>query len=305
MAETVPFITAEDVEDRLDWLDLVAAIKAGHRGPAAELGDQFLRRGSDTLLSRAAWIDGQGIAVKSMSVFPGNRDLPSIQGAVLLFDDTNGRVEAVIEGQLVTKWKTAGDSLTGASYLARKDSTSLLIVGAGTVAGSLIEAYRALFPEIEITIWNRTMARAEQLAAVHDGVTVEADLSVAVGQADIIATCTMSACPVLNGEWLRPGQHLDMIGAYREDMREGDDAVILRSRIFVDSRETTVPHIGEIKTPISAGLISESDVLGDLYDLEADRAGRQSDDDITLFKNGGGAHLDLMTARMILTAYRS
>ena len=303
---TVPFITAGDVAGRLDWLRIADAIAAGHRGARAEIGDTFLRRGADTLLSRSAWIDGLGAAVKSVIVCPGNagRGLASVNGAMLVFDDTTGLVEAVIDSALITAWKTAADSLLGARLLARPDSRRLLILGAGSVAENLVAAYRAGFPGIEIAVWNRTAERARALAA-RTGIAVAEDLPAAVAQADIVATATMSTAPVLAGEWLREGQHLDLIGAYRADMREADDAALRRSRIFVDSIETTIGHIGELMDPLARGVIARADVLGDLHDLVAGRVGRRSDGEITLFKNGGGAHLDLMVGREILAAWRA
>lgn len=296
-------ITANDAEGRLDWLALSEALAEGHRGPEAKLGDQFLTRRGDTLLSRAAWIDGQGVAVKSVTVLPDNpaQGLPSVNGAMLLFEDRTGQLEAVIDSALVTKWKTAGDSLLGARLLARKDASRLLIVGAGAVARSLVEAYRAGFPGIAITIWNRSADKARALAE-ELGLEVAEDLATAVPQADIVACCTMAKTPLLKGEWLRSGQHVDLIGAFTKDMREADDEALRRARIFVDSRETTLDHIGELKIPLAEGTISRGDVLGDLYQLVAGQAGRESDADITLFKNGGGAHLDLMTGRYILAA---
>lgn len=301
----VPYICAGDVAGRLEWTRIAEAIAQGHRGPRAEISDHFLGRGDDTLLSRAAWIDGQGVAVKSVTVFPGNpsRGLPSIHGAMVIMEDDTGQVEAVIDSALVTRWKTAGDSILGAKLLARKDAARLLIVGAGTVAGSLIEAYREAFPGIEIAIWNRNAARAEELAA-EAGVAVAADLAAAVGEADIVSTATMATEPVLRGDWLRAGQHVDLIGAFRPDMREADDEALRRARVFVDSIETVLGHIGELRDPLERGVIGRDDVLGDLYDLVAGRVGRGTPEDITLFKNGGGAHLDLMTGRAILQAWR-
>jgi ornithine cyclodeaminase/alanine dehydrogenase-like protein (mu-crystallin family) len=301
----VPVIGAADVEHRLDWREMVAALAEGHRGPAPRIGDLFLTRGEDTLLSRSAWIDGLGVAVKSVTVVPGNpaRGLPSVHGALVLFGDATGRVEAVIDAGLVTKWKTAADSVLGATLLARAGSRRLLIVGTGAVAASLVEAYRAVCPGIEVTVWGRSPEKALAFAAAH-GVAAAGDLAAAVGAADVVATATMAREPVLRGEWLRPGQHLDLIGAFRADMREADDDAIRRARVFVDSRETTVGHIGELMIPIAAGVMRAEDVAGDLADLVAGRAGRRSDDEITLFKNGGGAHLDLMTARVILAVWR-
>ncbi len=297
----VPYIRADDVEHLLDWNDLADALQAGHRMATPEIADQFLHRDGDTLLSRAAWIDGVGVAVKSVTVMPGNaaQGLPSVHGAMVLFEDKTGQIEAVIDSALVTKWKTAGDSVLGARLLARPDSKRLLIVGAGTVAASLIEAYRAVFPDIEISIWNRTKAKAEGL-----GVSVVDDLAAAVREADIISCATMATDPVIKGEWLRDGQHIDLIGAFKADMREVDDLAMQRASIFVDSRATTVKHIGELMIPIASGAISETDVVGDLYDL-LQGGGRTSDDEITLFKNGGGAHLDLMTGQEILKAWKN
>ncbi len=302
---SVPYLTAGDVEYRLDWIAMTEALASGHRGPRADISDQFLTRGPDTLLSRAAWIDGMGVAVKSVTVMPGNsaRGLPSIHGALVLFEDRGGEIVAVIDSGLVTRWKTAADSLLGARLLARPDAKRLLIVGAGDVAASLVEAYRSGFPGIAVAIWNRSAEKARALAE-RSGATAVEDLAAAVPQADIVATATMSTAPVLMGDWLRPGQHLDLIGAYRADMREADDRALTRARIFVDSLETTVEHIGELKDPLARGVIARADVLGDLYGLVAGTAGRRSPDEITLYKNGGGAHLDLMTGREILRVWQ-
>lgn len=313
---SLPFIRAEDVAGLLDWSTVMGALEAGHRRPRADLGDLLLQRGEDSILNRAAWIDGLGIALKSVTIFPDNPrrepPLPSIQGAMLLLDDHSGAPLAVIDGALVTRWKTAGDSMLGAHLLARADARRLLIVGAGVVAESLIEAWRDTFPQIgQIRLWNRNRARAEALAAEQAalGVTVEVvdDLAAAAAEAELISCATMATEPLLRGEWISPGTHVDLIGAFRPDMREADDALLQKAELFVDSRATTLEHIGELKIPLASGAISESQVCGDLYDLcsgapEA-HPGRSGDDAITVFKNGGGAHLDLMTANMIYACW--
>ena len=162
-------IIGQDAEAHLDWLALLDAFREGHRLPKAEIGDTFLYRGKDTLLSRAAWIDGAGSLVKTANVFPGNpgKGLPMINGAVNLYDDEGGSLAALLDFHLVTKWKTAGDSLLGAAQLARKDSEVILIVGAGTVGHSLRQAYGALFPKARFRVWNRTPEKAETFAAEH------------------------------------------------------------------------------------------------------------------------------------------
>src|SRR5690606_4146410 len=159
-------------------------------------------------------------------------------------------------------------------------------------------AYRALIPDAQVCIWNRSPAGAEALAQRVSATAVR-DLEPAVRDAEIIATATMATQPVLRGEWLSPGTHVDLIGAFRPDMREGDDDLLKNARLFVDSRATTLGHIGEIQIPIDAGAIRESDILADFYDLPAGAYSRRSDHEITVAKNGGGAHLDLMTAAWI------
>jgi ornithine cyclodeaminase/alanine dehydrogenase-like protein (mu-crystallin family) len=301
-------ISFEEADGLLSWTLVADAIESGHRLPAPEVGDMLLSQEGRSLLNRAAWIPGLGIALKSVTVYPENPrsdpPLPSVQGSVLLFDEKSGAPVALVDGILVTKWKTAGDSVLGARLLARPDSRRLLICGAGTLARSLIEAYTEIFPSLqEVSIWNRTAERASALAAAWQkrGVAVRPviDLAAAVAEADIVATATMSVAPFLRGEWLRPGTHVDLIGAYRPDMREADDAVLTRSELFVDSRRTTIGHIGEIEIPLKQGVISAADIRGDLAELVAGTAGRSNPDAITVFKNGGGAHLDLMVADLI------
>ena len=292
-------IVGKDAEAKLDWKALLAAFEAGHALPQPDIKDLFVYRGPDTVLDRATWIDGLGALVKVATVVPGNaaRGKPTVNGAVTLYDDTTGELTALVDFHLVTKWKTAGDSLLAASRLARKDAKNFLLVGAGTVARSMVQAYSALWPDARFTTWSRTRATAEAM-----GLPVADDLEAAVKAADVICTCTMATAPLIQGDWLQPGQHLDLIGAYRPDMREVDDAAISRARLFVDARATTIHHIGELIAPLKSGAITEADVIADFYDLKSGTFTRRSDDEITIAKNGGGAHLDLMTADYIVRA---
>lgn len=299
-------ITYDAAAARLTWRGAVEALRAGHLRQRAEVADMFLGPADATLLSRGAWIDGLGYGVKSVTVLDGNaaRGLPTVQGAMLVFEPDHGQLDAVVESRLVTEFKTAADSVLGALCLARPDSARLLVVGAGTVAASLVRAYAALFPKLEsAAIWARRPEQAEALARTLGdvGIPVSAapDLAAALGETDIVTSATMAREPVLKAEWVRPGTHVDLIGAYKADMREADDALISQAALFVDSRATTLHHIGELLIPISNGIITADAVRGDLYDLVPGRAGRQSESEVTLFKNGGGAHLDLMIARYI------
>ncbi len=195
----------------------------------------------------------------------------------------------------------------GASYLARDTVRSMLMVGAGGMAPHLIAAHCAARPSItSVHIWNRTPSRAERVASdIHlEGVSVDCvqDLEPSVRQADLISCATMSKQPLVKGAWLKPGAHLDLVGAFTPDMREADDEAVDVGTLFVDSRQTTIDEIGELIIPIRNGTISESDVVADLYDLcRGKHPGRTSDSEITVFKNGGGGHLDLMTTRFLLS----
>lgn len=299
-------VQAPDVQSQLRWIDLAQAIEAGHKLPKAQINDSFLTRGDQTLLMRSAWIDGLGMAVKVATIFPGNAtlDMPTVQGSVTLYDDRSGAPQALVDFDLVTRLKTVGDSFLAASKLARPDSKSILMVGTGRIATTALSAYQAMFPDARFMVWNHRRESAQVLVDRSQGLEVADDLAVAVGQADIVCCATLSREPLIKGAWLRPGQHIDLIGAFRADMREADDDVLRRGRIFVDSRQTTLDHIGELKLPIAAGVIRVQDVVADFYDLETGRFARQSDDEITVFKNGGGAHLDLMTAQYVLRCYQ-
>jgi ornithine cyclodeaminase/alanine dehydrogenase-like protein (mu-crystallin family) len=289
----------------LTWPALVDALDAGHRLGRGQTHDLLLEEGGNILLSRTAWKAGYGIGIKTVTGFFGNPartpPRPSVQGVFVLFDHDDGRPLAVIDGAAITAWKTAADSALGSRYLSRPDARCLLMVGAGALAKPLIQAHLSVRPRLEkVLVWNRTPSRAQALAAeLHAAdvaAEVAADLAAAVGAADIVIAATRTEEPLIQGVWLQQGAHLDLVGAFTASMREADDTALRRGRIFVDARETTIDHIGELKVPIERGVIGKDDVLADLYDLAGGFAWRGSPDDITIYKNGGGAHLDLMTA---------
>lgn len=289
-------LDAATVEPLLTWSGVIDALVDGHTLARAQIDDSLLRRKNDSMLSRVAFLDGLGALVKTATVFPANAesDRPVVNGAVSLFSDTTGEVDATIDFHLLTKWKTAAGSALAASRLARPDSTRILIVGSGTVAASMVDAYRAVFPHATITIWSRTAANASRLA-VATGASATDDLVGAVGAADVICTATMSQRPVLRGRWLRAGQHVDLIGGYRTDMRETDDEAMAKASVFVDSTRSAM-DVGDILAPLSDKVITTRQLV-DFGGLANGTFTRTSDDEITICKNAGGAHLDLMVAR--------
>jgi len=304
-------ITGSEIETACSWPMIVDALRAGHHLDPAILRDNLLETGGRKMLVRSAWIPGLASGVKAVTIYPDNPSLnpprPSVQGQVLLFDETDGRVEAVLEGVDLTAWKTAGDSALGTDCLARADIETLLMVGAGSMAAPLIAAHCSVRPSIDrIIIWNRSKERgltlAKQVEASGLNVRFETDLEAVIPEADLICSATMSQTPLIKGALIAPGTHVDLVGAYTLGMREADDDVLKRGSLFVDSNETTIGHIGEVTIPLEAGTISRADILGDLHALVQSRAGRTGDAEITVFKNGGGAHLDIMVAHAIAKA---
>ena len=283
-------------ESQLSWKSVMDAIVDGHTLGRAQIDDTLLRRRGDSILSRAALIDGLGSIVKTATVFPDNTaaGVPTVNGTVSLFSDTTGEVDATLDFHLLTKWKTAADSALAASRLADPDTEHILIIGSGTVAASMIDAYGSVFPDASVTIWSRDHAHALRLAEA-TGAEATEDLVTAVGICDVVCTATMSSRPVLRGRWLRAGQHVDLIGGYRPDMRETDDEAMTRASVFVDSRQSAM-DVGDIIAPLSDKVITTRRLI-DFDGLADGSFARSSADEITICKNAGGAHLDLMVAR--------
>ncbi len=304
----IRFIDAAQIGRGIDFTGLIAHLRAAHRAPPPAVERVLMQQRSasganNAVLVWPAWQVGGDLGVKVVTMFPNNRSAPAVQGVYLLFDGNDGSPQAVIDGTELTYWKTAADSALGADMLARRDARSLLMVGAGALAPYLIRAYQAIRPGLrQVMVWNRTAEKAQAVARTVQGTSasVANDLEAAVRAADIVCCATSSHTPLVLGEWLRPGAHLDLIGGYTPDMRETDDDAVRRARLFVDSRWFTVEHVGDLTQPIASGAISRSDVLADLFELCSGQVqGRTDLQQITLFKSGGGAHLDLMTAQYI------
>lgn len=307
---TLRVLSQEDCTGLLDISQAVEALRAGHQLPMAEIRDTFIHQSETVLLSRAASIPNLGQGVKTVTVKANNPSfgLPTVQGAMMLFDPSTGALRAVLDSAALTNLKTVADSLLGSEILARANSEHLVIIGTGSLAAALAEGYAAHRPSLRrIGIFGRSSDKAASLVArLHNAdprIVMEKDLQQALAGADIVATATSSPTPVLDGNWIGPGTHLDLVGAYRRDMREADDALLKRAKLYVDSRQSTLAHIGELAIPLETGVISPDDILGDYYDIAVGPAPERSANDITLCKNGGGAHLDLMIAVALVEAY--
>lgn len=302
------FIDAAAIRRVLDFPRLVEALAAAHRRPRLQVQDALLGEEQALYFVRHAVDPGRYMASKLITSFPANPArgaLPAVQAVCVLFDGTDGRPLAVIDGTELTYWRTAADSALGASLLAPPAPQTLLVVGAGEMSTRLVQAHRAVRPSLRrVGVWNRTRERAERVVAQlrDEGLDAEvvADLGAATREADLVTCCTRSREPLVRGADLKPGAHLDLVGGYSPVTREADDEAARRARVFVDLRESAFHGVGDILQPIASGAIREADVRGDLYELLAGTVeGRRAASDITFFKNAGGGHLDLMTAEVI------
>ncbi len=295
----------------LPWDDLVAALEAMFReGCEAPLRHRHFMPGAGgsetTLLLMPAWRAGGHTGVKIVHVAPANaaRGAPAVHAAYLLSDALTGAPLALMDGGELTDRRTAAASLLAARHLARPDSARLLVLGSGKVARALAEAYAARFPITDIAIWSPTAANAERLARAlaTEGLPARAVPTPDPAGADIVTAATLATAPLLRGADLRPGTHVDLVGAYRRDMRESDGALLARATVVVDTRAGAFAEAGDIVQAIAEGSITEAAVAADLADLcRGAHPGRRSASEITVFKSVGWAGEDLAAA---VLAYR-
>lgn len=314
------FITAPEIEIALDQKSLIEALRRAFRMGAsarpyqAPLRNRFyienVHADPTILLNMPSWqVDGD-LGIKMVTVNTGNpaKGLPMVQGVYLFLDAGTGKVRGILEAEMITVKRTAAASALASSYLSRSDASRLLIIGAGALARHFIDAHRAVRPISDVLVWNRTPKRAEELVANYrlqedasalNSIGVTDDLEAAVSGADIVTCITASSEPVIFGDWVREGTHVDLVGAFSPDSRESDDALVQKARIFVDTRTGALAEAGDLIIPMNKGLITEDDVAADLFDLtQGERDGRRFYEQITLFKNCGSAIEDLVAARL-------
>jgi ornithine cyclodeaminase len=262
--------------------------------------------GGGSMLLMPAWRDGGRLGVKIVTVCPGNsaRGLPGVHGLYSLFDTATGVPLAVMDGSELTARRTAAASALAASFLARADASRLLLVGAGRVAALMPEALRAVRPALgEVMVWARRAEAAQVLAAQCRGAGFEAravtDLPAAAARAHIVSCATMATTPLVQGAWLRPGSHLDLIGSYAPHMREADGAAFAQAGVWVDTAEA-LAKAGDVLLAVAEGSFDATRVRGTLADLAHGRCpGRQREDERTLFKSVGNAIEDLAAAELV------
>jgi len=307
-------VGADDIHRLLDYPSLVAALREMFRaGCEVPLRHHHTIPAPDpnaapgTLLLMPAWQHGRSLGVKIVTVFSDNarHSLPAVQGTYMLLDAATGVPKALLDGTALTLRRTAAASALAAGFLARPDSAVHLMVGTGALAPYLAAAHATARPIRRILLWGRNPAKAAALAArlVSDGLAAEPvlDLAEAVASADIVTCATLTSEPLIRGEWLCSGTHLDLVGGYTPQMREADDEAVRRARVYIDT-EAALHEAGDIVQPLRTGALSREGIAGDLFQLaRGERAGRLNDSEITLFKSVGSALEDLAAAELAVS----
>jgi len=243
------------------------------------------------------------VGVKLVAVYPNNGqiDLPSIHGLYYLIDGNTGQPLATMDGARMTVWRTAAASALASTYLSRPESSKLTMIGTGALSPFMIRAHMAVRPITEVFLWNHNIRRAHELAEELRGqglpVTSHPDLVTAVGKSDIVCAATLTTTPLIFGKWVKPGTHIDTVGAFTPTMRETDDELVQLASLFCDTRIGALKEGGDLAIPISQGVISSNDILADLHELtRGAHPGRTSPEEITYFKSVGTALEDLAGA---------
>ncbi len=302
------YLTAEKIKQHLGWQDTIDALRQmfadGCEAPvrhhhAMKLPDQQ----EATMLLMPAWLPGKYAGLKLVNVYPDNsqKGLPTIMGNYLLMDGATGKPIVSMDAGELTARRTVAASALASNYLSKSTANKLLIVGSGRLAGYLGFAHGTVRPIDEIQVWARNLEKAEKIATDYKDAGVQAtavsNLEQASRWADIISCATMSTQPLILGEWLQKGVHIDLIGGFKPTMRETDDDVIARSVVFADTRGGVLAEAGDLLIPINNGVFKTDDIAAELSELTSGQhPGRTSDDEITLFKSVGASLEDLAAA---------
>lgn len=305
----LPQLTAEQVHAALPWPALAAALAdAFVSPPEAPVRTAHAMSPADSLLLMPAW-DAAAIGIKLVTVIPTATNFGghTVDASYLLLDRTTGAPRALLDGEALTVRRTAATSALAARALAVPAPTRLLVVGSGRLAPWMVRAYHALHPSLaHIELWGRDRSTAERLAIrlLDEGLPVSAadSLPAAVAAADIVSCVTTATAPVVFGEWLREGTHLDLVGGFTPAMREADDEAVARARIVVDNADGALHEAGDLIQPLASGRITRDAILADLGAvLRGEVIVRRDARDITLFKSVGHALEDLAAARLAVS----
>lgn len=310
------YLSDQQLKELLDYPRLIEALGAAFRSGDAPPDRLLYPIGAGDppdghLLLMPAWRPGQKMGIKIVSVFPRNteQNIPTVNGTYLLLDAATGVPEVIMDGTELTRRRTAAASALAARYLSRQDSRTLLMVGTGAMSESLISAHCSIRPIEKVQVWGRRPEQARRVAELFSQAEYEVepvtDLERAVASVQIISCATMADKALIQGDWLVAGQHIDLVGSFTPAMREVDDTALRRASVYVDTRAGALHEAGELVQALRDGVISESDICGDLFELTRGTCGqRRSDEQITLFKSVGTSLEDLAAAELAANSFR-
>lgn len=306
------FVSAEEIQAILKYPDVIQSLRKAfasntivvptrHHHPFSNPGARL----PSTLLLMPAWVEGDDLGVKLVIVSPENGEfnLPAIQGQYLLYDATRGELKMIMDAKALTTIRTAATSALASTFLSKEQSHSLLMIGTGALAPELIKAHASVRPIQNVFVWGRSYKKAEALCELMRNesfsISVITEIKDIIREVDIVSCATLSPSPLVLGSDLCPGQHIDLVGAYRTDMRESDDAAISKARVFID-HEGALKEAGDLLIPLNEGIIRRDSIQADLFQLCAEsKPGRTRPDSITLFKSVGHALEDLVAAKLV------
>ena len=312
----IPFLDKNKIAKLLDYPTLIRRLDEAFRAdtmvipPRHHHDYQGTASGlSSTLLLMPGWKEGGKLGIKIVTVSPDNyqRQLPAIHGIYVLFDAVTGIPQMLLDAKELTVRRTAAASALASKYLSKENSETLLMIGTGTLAPHLILAHASVRPIKKVIIWGRNQMKARSLAEdisqERFEVTAASNLTDSLSKADIISSATLSSKPLVLGEKIIEGQHIDLVGSYKKDMREADNEAISKSMIYVDTK-AAMEESGDLLIPLQEEVITPSDIMADLFQLCKNRTlARKSATDITLFKSVGYALEDLVAAQQIWETY--
>ena len=265
-----------------------------------------------TLLLMPAWDPGKSAGIKIVTVSPENDqfNLPSIHGTYVYLDAVKGTVKALLEAKNLTAKRTAAASALASSFLSRKDADSLLMIGTGALSVNLIKAHAAVRPIQKVFIWGRNFDKAQAVAKILKdedfSITAVKTIEEKIAEVAVISCATLSKSPLVLGKHIKPGQHIDLVGSYKKDMREADDDTITKASVFLDTYQGGLKESGDIVIPLQKGILKSAHIKADLFELCSDKkAGRTSHQEVTLFKSVGHALEDLAAANYYYNKYNN
>ncbi|WP_445712507.1 ornithine cyclodeaminase family protein [Flavobacterium sp.] len=315
----IQLISDAFIEKECNFNELIEKLRVAFASSALEVPMRHhhdfsnpLENNDSTLLLMPAFNIGVDAGVKIVTVSPNNGkyNLPAIQGTYIYLDAHKGNIKAILEAKSLTTKRTAATSALASSYLSKKDASSLLMIGTGALSVNLIQAHASVRPIKNVYVLGRTLEKAQAICDMlkNEQYTCSAIIAIEqrITEVDIISCATLSPDPIVLGNWLQPGQHLDLVGAYKKNTREADDEAVIKSSVFIDTYQGGLKESGDIVIPLQNGVLKTEDIKADLFELCSNsKKGRTTNEEITFFKSVGHASEDLVAASYFYEKYTS